>query len=110
MGSDSLVVENHVRKPNVFRGQSDLHHSIKLLRGPSQTIVLPLLRAKKKKVLSHTSTNHTVRKASLQRDLYVHPRPSLTVCQTVVNMTHQELREPEEHPVLSFIHLHHSLT
>lgn len=56
--SDSLVVEDHVRQPDVFWGQSDLHHSIKLLRNPSQPIVLPLLRSNRNTVLSHSSVNH----------------------------------------------------
>lgn len=47
--TDSLIVEHHVRQPDVFRGQPDLHHSVKLLRDPSQTVVLPLLRASENK-------------------------------------------------------------
>lgn len=57
--SDSLVVKHHVRQPDVFGGQPDLQHSIKLLRDPSQTIVLPLLKANKNTTLSHSSANHT---------------------------------------------------
>lgn len=44
---DSLVVQDHVRQPDVFGGQPDFQHPVKFLRGPSQPVVLPLLRAKK---------------------------------------------------------------
>lgn len=43
---DSLVVQDHVRQPDVFGGQPDFQHPIKFLRDPSQPVVLPLLRAK----------------------------------------------------------------
>lgn len=46
---DLLVVKDHVRQPDVFGGQPDLQHPIKLLRHPRQTIVLPLLKYQKKK-------------------------------------------------------------
>lgn len=69
--SDSLVVEHHVRQPDVFWWQPDLHHSIKLLWDPSQTIVLPLLRVNKSKILRHSSE---------QQQSVGHP---------VVNRTHQ---------------------
>lgn len=62
--NDSLVVEHHVRQPDVFWGQPDLQHSIKLLRDPSQTIVLPLLRANKNTVLSHSCHSHSSMKTS----------------------------------------------
>lgn len=55
-----LVVEHHVRQPDVFRGQPDLHHAVKLLWDPSQTVVLPLLRVSKDKKLSHSPTDCTV--------------------------------------------------
>lgn len=55
--SDSLVVEHHVRQPDVFGGQPDLQHPVKLLRDPSQPIVLPLLRANKNKALHHLCAN-----------------------------------------------------
>lgn len=57
--SDSLVVKHHVRQPDVFWGQPDLQHPIKLLRDPSQTIVLPLLRVNKHTVLSQSSAHRT---------------------------------------------------
>lgn len=44
-----LVVEHHVRQPDVFRGQPDLQHAVKLLRDPRQTVVLPLLRVSRDK-------------------------------------------------------------
>lgn len=65
--NDSLVVENHVRQPDVFWGQPDLQHSIKLLRDPSQTIVLPLLRANGNTMFSHPFVNHAAAWRHLER-------------------------------------------
>ena len=58
--SDSLVVQHHVRQPDVFGRQPDLQHSIKVLRGPRQTIVLPLLHQSQHTQLTHgiPRTNH----------------------------------------------------
>lgn len=49
-GSDSLVVEDHVRQPDVFGGQPDLQHPVELLGNPGQTVVLPLLMETKKRL------------------------------------------------------------
>lgn len=65
--SGLLVVEHHVRQPDVFRGQPDLHHPVKLLRDPSQTVVLPLLRVSKDKMLSHSHTHRTKGEIHLER-------------------------------------------
>lgn len=65
--SGLLVVEHHVRQPDVFRGQPDLHHPVKLLRDPSQTVVLPLLRVNKDKTLSHSHTHCTKGDIHLKR-------------------------------------------
>lgn len=64
--ADSLIVEHHVRQPDVFGGQPDLHHPVELLRDPSQTVVLPLLRADENKMLSHSFTNQTAARHSLR--------------------------------------------
>lgn len=98
--SDSLVVKHHVRQPDVFGGQPDLHHSIKLLRDPSQTIVLPLLKANKNTTLSHSSANHTAGNDILREE-------GVSVClfvfvtQSLVNMTCCNKDKPEVRSVLS---------
>lgn len=85
--SDSLVVEHHVRQPDVFWWQPDLHHSIKLLWDPCQTIVLPLLRVNKNKILSHSSEQQQ------QHTSWEERRGGggggVSVGHSVVNMTHQ---------------------
>lgn len=97
---DSLVVKHHVRQPDVFGGQPDLQHSIKLLRDPSQTIVLPLLKANKKKtVINHSSANHTAGRWDLERSR--RRCACLSVIQSEVNMTHQNARKPGVRSVLS---------
>lgn len=80
--NDSLVVKHHIRQPDVFWGQPDLHHSIKLLRDPSQTIVLPLLRANRNTMLSHSFANHTAVWRHLKRAGRGRPVVS-SVCESV---------------------------
>lgn len=43
-GGHSLVVEHHVRQPDVLGWKPDFQHPVELLGSPGQTVVLPLLR------------------------------------------------------------------